>query len=83
MRESPVGLRCPGDLTHQERRVVAQGAQVEHKPSGKRGWRRYGEMSDSNSETLAGHQGRGSQNSSGSSQRTGVAFTSTKNEGPK
>lgn len=32
--------------------------------------------------TLAGHQGRGSQNSSGSCQRTGGTSTSKINEGP-
>lgn len=86
MGESPVGLRCPGDLidlqcaTSEEEGgcIRSSGGGQTSREEG----RKCGEMSNSSSETLAGHQARGSQNSSGSRQRTGGAFTSRTNEGP-
>lgn len=86
MGESPVGLRCPGDLIDLQCATSGEeGGCIRSSGGGQTSreeGRKCGEMSNSSSETLAGHQARGSQNSSGSRQRTGGAFTSRTNEGP-
>lgn len=86
MGESLVGLRCPGDLTDLQCATSREqggcirsvrwstSPQEEHGGGGR-------EMSNSNTETLPGHWGRGDQNLSGSCHRTGGAFTSTTSEG--